>query len=53
MNGHILKKETEMAENKQLIPMAFPGNYYLETIHAAYDVITNGKTKGKVLVSIQ
>ena len=52
-HGEILKKATEMAENKQLIPIVDPENYTLETIQAAYNNITNGKIKGKVVVSVQ
>jgi len=52
-HGDILRKATEMAENKQLIPIVDQGNYSLETVQAAYNAISNGKTKGKVVVSIQ
>lgn len=52
-HGDILKKAAEMVENKQLVPIVDQGNYTLETIQAAYDDITNGKTKGKVVVSIK
>ncbi|WP_183573654.1 zinc-dependent alcohol dehydrogenase family protein [Mucilaginibacter sp. X5P1] len=51
-HGDILIKATEMAENKQLYPMVDTGNYSLETIQAAYNAITNGETKGKVVISI-
>lgn len=52
-HGDILKKAAELVENKQLMPIVDPGNYILETIQVAYNDITNGKTKGKVVVSIQ
>jgi NADPH2:quinone reductase len=52
-HGDILRKATEMAENKQLLPIVDQENYTLETIQAAYNDITNGKTKGKVVVSVQ
>jgi NADPH:quinone reductase len=51
-HGDILIKATEMAENKQLYPMVDKENYSLETIQAAYNAITNGETKGKVVISI-
>ena len=51
-HGDILRKATEMVENKQLFPIVDQANYTLETVQAAYDAITNGKTKGKVVVSI-
>lgn len=51
-HGDILRKASEMAENKGLKPMLYPENYTLETIQAAYDAITKGKAKGKVVVSI-
>jgi len=52
-HGDILRKATEMAENKQLMPIVDQENYTLETVQAAYNAISNGKTKGKVVVSIQ
>ncbi|WP_259070402.1 zinc-dependent alcohol dehydrogenase family protein [Mucilaginibacter sp. X4EP1] len=52
-HGDILRKATEMAENKQLIPIMSQENYTLETIEDAYKAMANGKTKGKVVVSIQ
>jgi NADPH2:quinone reductase len=52
-HGDILRKAAEMVENKQLMPIVDEENYTLETIPAAYNAITNGKTKGKVVVSIQ
>jgi NADPH:quinone reductase len=41
-----------MAENDALKPMMDKENYTLETIQAAYNAITNGKTKGKVVVAV-
>ena len=52
-HGEILKKAAEMIENKQLVPILDPEDYTLDTIQTAYDNITNGKTKGKVVVSVQ
>jgi NADPH2:quinone reductase len=52
-HGEILRKAAEMVDNKQLRPIVDQENYTLETIGAAYDAITNGKTKGKVVVFIQ
>ena len=51
-HGDILRKATEMAENKQLYPIVDTESYSLETIQAAYNAITNGETKGKVVISI-
>jgi NADPH2:quinone reductase len=51
-HGDILKKATEMVENKKLRPIVDKGDYSLETIQAAYNVITSGKTKGKIVISI-
>jgi NADPH2:quinone reductase len=51
-HGEILRKATEMAENEALKPMIDKENYTLETIQAAYNAITNGKTKGKVVVAV-
>lgn len=51
-HGDILRKATEMVENKGLKPILDQADYTLETVQAAYDDITNSKTKGKVVVSI-
>ena len=51
-HGDILRKATEMVENKGLKPILDQSNYTLDTVQAAYDDITNGKTKGKVVISI-
>jgi NADPH:quinone reductase-like Zn-dependent oxidoreductase len=52
-HGDILRKATEMVENKQLMPIVDEENYTLETTPAAYNDIINGNAKGKVVVSIQ
>lgn len=52
LHGDILKKAAEMVENKQLFPAVDQQHFTLETIQDAYNAITNGKTKGKVVVSI-
>jgi NADPH2:quinone reductase len=52
-HGDILRKATEMVENKNLKPILDQANYTLESIQAAYDAVTNGNTKGKVVVSVQ
>src|SRR6202012_2984041 len=46
-HGGILRKATEMVENKALKPILDQSNYTLETVQAAYDAIANSKTKGK------
>jgi len=51
-HGDILRKATEMAEKKVLKPILDQANYSLKTIQDAYDAIANGKTKGKVVVSV-
>jgi NADPH:quinone reductase-like Zn-dependent oxidoreductase len=51
-HGDILRKAAEIVENKGLKPILDEGNYTMETIQAAYDAILNGKTKGKVVVSV-
>jgi len=51
-HGDILSKAAALAENGELNPIIDKENYTLETIQAAYDAITAGKSKGKVVVSI-
>jgi NADPH:quinone reductase-like Zn-dependent oxidoreductase len=51
-HGDILRKAAEMAEKGELKPIIDKEDYTLETIQAAYNAITTGKTKGKVVVSI-
>jgi NADPH:quinone reductase-like Zn-dependent oxidoreductase len=51
-HSDILKKATELVENKKLMPIVDEGDYSLETIQAAYYAITSGKTKGKIVISI-
>ena len=51
-HGDVLRKATEMVENKQVFPMVDNEDFTLETIQGAYNAISNGKTKGKVVVSI-
>jgi len=46
-HGAILRRATEMVESKGLKPILDQANYTLETVQAAYDDITNGKTKGR------
>jgi len=41
-----------MVENRQLMQIVDPGKYALETIQDAYSAITNGKTQGKVVISV-
>lgn len=52
-HGTILRKATEMAEQGKLYPVVDPETYTFETIGAAYAAITNSKTRGKVVVTIQ
>jgi NADPH2:quinone reductase len=51
-HGDILRNATTMIENDQLHPILDPFNYTLENTQSAYDAITNGKTNGKVVISI-
>jgi len=51
-HSDILKKATELVENKKLMPIVDEGDYSMETIQAAYYAITSGKTKGKIVISI-
>lgn len=51
-HGDILRQATELVENKGLKPILDQANYTLETVQDAYNAITGGKTKGKVVVSV-
>jgi NADPH:quinone reductase len=51
-HGDILRVATTLAEGGKLVPVLDDTRYTLETISAAYDAITEGRTKGKVVVSI-
>jgi NADPH:quinone reductase len=51
-HGDILRKAAAMAENGALKPIIDKEEYTLETIQAAYNAISTGKSEGKVVVSI-
>ena len=52
-HGEILREATKMAEAGKLMPILDAEYYTPETVAAAYNAIIEGKTKGKVIISIQ
>jgi len=52
-HGDILREATRLIESEKLIPVLDDQNYTLETVEDAYKAIEEGKTKGKVVITIQ
>jgi NADPH2:quinone reductase len=52
-HGDILREATKLAETGKLAPILDKESYTPETISAAYEDIKAGRTRGKVVISIQ
>ncbi|MFD1605438.1 zinc-dependent alcohol dehydrogenase family protein [Flavobacterium artemisiae] len=52
-HGQILKEATQLVEAGKVIPIVDAKNYTFETIEEAYNAITNGTAKGKVVITIE
>jgi NADPH:quinone reductase-like Zn-dependent oxidoreductase len=52
-HGDILRQATKLAEAGKLAPILNKEYYTLETISAAYEALIAGRTRGKVVISIQ
>jgi NADPH:quinone reductase len=51
-HGDILRKATEMVEDKKVVPLLDKEQYTMRTIQEAYDAIAAGKNRGKVVIDI-
>ena len=51
-HGEILSAASEMIEAGKLTPMLDPNIYHLDSVEMAYQQITEGRAKGKVVISI-
>ena len=51
-HGEILREATKLVEAGKLVPFLDPHQYTLSTAEDAYQDITDGKTKGKVIIDI-
>ncbi|PTR01437.1 NADPH:quinone reductase-like Zn-dependent oxidoreductase [Mucilaginibacter yixingensis] len=52
-HGNIMRQATRLIESDQLKPILDAENYTLDTVEDAYEAITQGKTKGKVVITVE
>jgi NADPH:quinone reductase len=52
-HGDILRAAAQLVSDGKLMPVMDKTPYTLETVSAAYDAITAGRAKGKVVISVQ
>ncbi|MES2425318.1 MAG: zinc-dependent alcohol dehydrogenase family protein [Bacteroidota bacterium] len=52
-HGNIMLEATKLIESGDIKPILHPENYTLETVANAYESMAEGKTKGKVVVTIE
>lgn len=52
-HGDIMRQATQLIENGQLKPILHTENYTLDTAEDAYEAITQGKTRGKVVITVE